>query len=148
MTTIVVAHRLSTIQHADQIIVLKRGSIVERGTHNELVQIKGGLYRKMVMHNRAASGLDDKGDDETDDNVSSLRPQKQIERYVPPKPEEPKHYLLTNSIPPDIVSRGSVGAVSLTMETNERFHEFISETPNEKEQFLSLIHISEPTRPY
>ena len=135
MTTIVVAHRLSTIQHADQIIVLKRGSIVERGTHDELVQIKGGLYRKMVMHNRAASGIDEEGDDEADDNVSSLRPQKQVERYVPPKPEGPKHYLLTNSIPPDIVSRGSVGAVSLTMEANERFHEFISETPNEKEQF-------------
>jgi ATP-binding cassette subfamily B protein len=42
-TSIVIAHRLSTIRKADKIIVLDKGSIVEMGTHNELLQL-GGLY--------------------------------------------------------------------------------------------------------
>ena len=45
-TTIVIAHRLSTVQSADQIIVLDKGKIVEQGTHESLMA-KGGLYEKM-----------------------------------------------------------------------------------------------------
>jgi len=45
-TTFVIAHRLSTIQSADQILVLEGGEIVERGTHQELLQ-KGGRYRQL-----------------------------------------------------------------------------------------------------
>jgi ATP-binding cassette subfamily B protein len=42
-TTLVIAHRLSTIVDADQILVLRRGKIVERGSHDELLA-KGGEY--------------------------------------------------------------------------------------------------------
>ncbi|MYH91253.1 MAG: ABC transporter ATP-binding protein/permease [Gammaproteobacteria bacterium] len=45
-TTLVIAHRLSTVTHADHIIVLDRGRIVERGTHGSLVG-SGGLYAQM-----------------------------------------------------------------------------------------------------
>ena len=46
-TTLVIAHRLSTVRHADQIIVLDAGRVAETGTHDELMQNKG-LYRKLV----------------------------------------------------------------------------------------------------
>ncbi|KAH6835533.1 P-glycoprotein 18 [Perilla frutescens var. hirtella] len=47
-TTIVVAHRLSTIKMANLIIVLKSGRVVESGSHNELMSMNGGEYAKMV----------------------------------------------------------------------------------------------------
>lgn len=45
-TTLVIAHRLSTIQNADRIIVLDRGTIVEMGSHDELLR-QGGVYRRL-----------------------------------------------------------------------------------------------------
>jgi ABC-type multidrug transport system fused ATPase/permease subunit len=42
----VIAHRLSTVQRADQILVLEKGRIVERGTHQSLLD-GGGLYRHL-----------------------------------------------------------------------------------------------------
>ncbi len=46
-TTLVIAHRLSTIQNADNIIVIHKGEIVEQGTHNELLTIENGFYKKL-----------------------------------------------------------------------------------------------------
>ena len=46
-TSVVIAHRLSTIQKADLIVVMKKGKIVEQGTHEELIS-KNGTYKKLV----------------------------------------------------------------------------------------------------
>ena len=43
-TAIVIAHRLSTVKNADQIVVLDKGKIIEKGTHQELVNLKGNYY--------------------------------------------------------------------------------------------------------
>ena len=55
-TTLVIAHRLSTVRGADQIIALDKGNVVETGTHEELLA-RGGLYAQLVSHQVAgASG--------------------------------------------------------------------------------------------
>ncbi len=49
-TTLVIAHRLTTIQDSDEIIVLDRGHIVERGSHQDLLERKGHYYRLYTTH--------------------------------------------------------------------------------------------------
>lgn len=48
-TSIVIAHRLSTVQRADRIVVIDEGRIVEEGSHMELMKIKSGEYRKLYQ---------------------------------------------------------------------------------------------------
>jgi len=47
-TVVVVAHRLSTIRDADEIIVMEQGEVVERGTHDDLLKIEKGFYHNLV----------------------------------------------------------------------------------------------------
>lgn len=54
-TTVVVAHRLSTIQGVDVIAVVKNGVIAERGTHEKLINIKDGIYASLVALHTSAS---------------------------------------------------------------------------------------------
>ena len=59
-TTFVIAHRLSTVRTADQIIVLENGRIVQRGNHKDLMR-EDGLYRRFVGMRSQAIGWTLKG---------------------------------------------------------------------------------------
>src|SRR5207247_9596031 len=48
-TTFVIAHRMSTIRRADEVLVLDHGEIIEQGSHDELVQLPRGLYRSFLQ---------------------------------------------------------------------------------------------------
>ncbi|KAI8800535.1 P-loop containing nucleoside triphosphate hydrolase protein [Cladochytrium replicatum] len=67
-TTLVIAHRLSTIQNADVIFVMEAGRVIEKGTHDELMQA-GGAYAAMVEAQTGGkhddNGTEEEGDDES-----------------------------------------------------------------------------------
>jgi subfamily B ATP-binding cassette protein MsbA len=46
-TSVIIAHRLSTIQKADLILVMNNGQIIEKGKHNELIELNG-IYSKLI----------------------------------------------------------------------------------------------------
>ncbi len=48
-TTFVIAHRLSTVRHADKILVLEHGAVAELGSHDELMA-RGGRYAELMSH--------------------------------------------------------------------------------------------------
>lgn len=81
-TTVVVAHRLSTIIGADQILVVNEGRIAERGRHDELLQ-KGGLYADMWLKQQQAQDSDSSSDTETKD--------RQSEKLQPPSTSSGHH---------------------------------------------------------
>jgi ATP-binding cassette subfamily B protein len=56
-TTLVIAHRLSTVRELDRILVFDHGRVVEDGSHANLLRLKDGIYRRLVE--RQAEGLDD-----------------------------------------------------------------------------------------
>jgi len=58
VTTLVIAHRLSSVRSADNIIVMKKGKIAEQGTHTQLVAMNG-IYSKLNAADEAASKKDE-----------------------------------------------------------------------------------------
>ena len=69
-TTIVIAHRLTTIQHADTIVAIKDGEAVEKGTHTELMAMDG-IYAALVKKQTKKESKHSTGaeDDESEDGM-------------------------------------------------------------------------------
>jgi ATP-binding cassette subfamily B protein len=81
-TTLVIAHRLSTIVGADEIIVLDQGTIVERGTHHELLA-KHGLYASMWNRQREAEQARERLARVAEDEVAPNRNPPPVAEAVP-----------------------------------------------------------------
>jgi len=73
-TSIVIAHRLSTVRMLDRILVFDRGRVVEEGTHEELVRRQGGTYRRLFERQALGLVVDDQKtfDDESDFSDSAV----------------------------------------------------------------------------
>ncbi|CAF4243742.1 unnamed protein product, partial [Rotaria magnacalcarata] len=76
-TTIVIAHRLTTIQNADQIYVLDKGSVIEQGTHETLIAKDGGKYQSMVKIQQV-----EETDEDSDDMMAIEIIRKQSENFI------------------------------------------------------------------
>jgi ABC-type oligopeptide transport system ATPase subunit len=60
-TSVVIAHRLSTIRHSHVIALVSKGSILERGSHEELMKIAGGGYARLVAAQSSKGNGKNKG---------------------------------------------------------------------------------------
>jgi ABC-type transport system involved in Fe-S cluster assembly fused permease/ATPase subunit len=56
-TALIIAHRLSTVEHADEVVVLERGRVVERGSHQQPLARPEGLYRRYAVRQVAHDPL-------------------------------------------------------------------------------------------
>lgn len=63
-TTITIAHRLATVRRADNIVVMRKGKLVQQGTHEELMADEGGAYWKLATAQQLVMSSDD-GDEDT-----------------------------------------------------------------------------------
>ena len=71
LTTVIIAHRLRTVQRADCIAVLQQGHVVELGSHEVLMQIPNGVYRSMVEQAGTSGILPDHVDEPCESDASS-----------------------------------------------------------------------------
>ncbi|GAA3409256.1 ABC transporter ATP-binding protein [Paenibacillus hodogayensis] len=85
-TTIIIGHRISSVQAADQIVVLDEGAIVERGTHDSLLAL-GGVYAD--LHHKQLLDEATRGEPEWEDEAASVRPDERERAHRRPELETP-----------------------------------------------------------
>ncbi|XP_015582280.1 ABC transporter B family member 9 isoform X1 [Ricinus communis] len=104
-TTLIVAHRLTTIRNADEILVLHRGKVVEKGTHEELIQNMEGAYSQLVRLQEVKEGTHSHAKDEAtsettlnEDKLLSSSGTPDIPETSVPRPDNLHEGLSSNKI--------------------------------------------------
>ncbi|KUJ22548.1 P-loop containing nucleoside triphosphate hydrolase protein [Mollisia scopiformis] len=110
-TTITIAHRLSTIKKADKIIVLRKGKLIEEGTHNSLLADEDGAYYALVNAQKLTMGDDFAGEsDLNEDSVDN------IQRILSTASGKDKHIEVTTTYKP----KGFLGSFGLLLREQTR----------------------------
>lgn len=79
-TTIVVSHRMSAIKNADRIVFIHKGQVIEDGTHNELIALKGHYY-EMVKSTHHELEDDDESQSDDEDNQTLAKKHSILDRH-------------------------------------------------------------------
>lgn len=92
-TILVIAHRLSTVEKADNIVVIDRGYVAEQGTHSELMA-SGGLYSKLVQRQLLSieTGVMLNNRSEISQRLDGVRRQRRLSSCNSTASESDKHY--------------------------------------------------------
>ncbi|KAI1131740.1 multidrug resistance protein [Nemania abortiva] len=119
-TTITIAHRLSTIKKADAIVVLKKGKVVEKGTHESLLQNEGGVYYGLVHAQQLSLG------EPTDASDSEEPEEENLGAILSREKSTAVSDLADDPRPEDWKERGLIGSFGkLLYEQRSRFPSYV-----------------------
>uniref|UniRef100_F6S2J4 Bile salt export pump n=1 Tax=Ciona intestinalis TaxID=7719 RepID=F6S2J4_CIOIN len=144
-TTVVVAHRLSTIRSADKIFAFHEGLLKEEGSHEELLKIKDGVYSNLI--NMQA------GREKEEENEKLPDPDEPIETDIPDVHQKPKSRTISGSSVSSLVNRRSSLALVKTYsqqgQVNGIGHEVKSKDDEEEEDipdvgFGRILKLNQP----
>jgi ATP-binding cassette subfamily B (MDR/TAP) protein 1 len=114
-TTVVIAHRLSTIRRADHIVVLRGGTAMEQGTHDELVSKDGGLYAELVQASNLEIGI-------TEEETHILPEEHDHEEQVLEKRQDSLENKSPKSVPTKAKAKTSVRSVAYLLYEQKRYY--------------------------
>ncbi|KAL8550599.1 hypothetical protein ACS0TY_009142 [Phlomoides rotata] len=130
-TTLLIAHRLSSIRNVDKVMVLESGTVVESGSHDDLMQMNGGIYSQMVRLQKSAI-TNDLSPDETSPN--RLRYPRSVSSHrgstLGNIPASPFTYALPLSLLSSI-QNSPYSSFSIGYESNEKPDSSSSPTPSQ-----------------
>eukprot|EP00475_Leptophrys_vorax_P008988 TRINITY_DN1588_c0_g1_i1.p1 TRINITY_DN1588_c0_g1~~TRINITY_DN1588_c0_g1_i1.p1 ORF type:complete len:1318 (-),score=422.18 TRINITY_DN1588_c0_g1_i1:240-4193(-) len=155
-TTIIIAHRLSTVRNADRILVIERGVVVEDGSHDVLIQKENGAYHKLVKAQEMSAQLTEEEDlkEDVPQNPSKKPSTKQDETIVVPaiieqEPEMSLSFSVRKSVKEiqDLVTETELVASSIAQGDEEEEKTEADDESAKKPNVKKIFKLSKPEWP-